>query len=170
MIRNTPLLLVFTALLAAGCQSGDDGSVEASAPPEETALAPPVSALPAERTAVQAPAALAPALSFSRSGGFAGFDERLDIAEDGTLTLTRRGRVVTRRAMPRETLGGLTTALDDCELFDQDRTYTGRGADLITYEISYNGRNIVAQDGAVPEALQPVLQELQTLLQTPDGG
>jgi hypothetical protein len=109
-------------------------------------------------------------LEYQRSGGFAGLDDRLLITPNGNATLTRHSQrtefVVTRAALDQ-----LQTLLEQAGFARLSGEYlpARTGADLLEYMISYQGHTVRTKDTAVPEALQPVLEALNRVIEHPPG-
>lgn len=107
----------------------------------------------------------ATAIDYRRTGGIAGFDDHLTIQPGGQATLTRRGAQATF-TVDQATLKQLTTLLDKAGFSRLPaESLAQRGADLFTYEITYQGRTVRTQDTAIPAALQPAIDLLNTLVQ-----
>ncbi len=150
-MKHLPLLILAgVLLLAAAC---------APIRPPATPLAspPPTSPPPA-------PGALATPVLFSRTGGFAGFDDRVTIAADGSYTANRRGQAQTTGRLAPARLAGLAAVLAASGLFEADHRFETPGADQFVYTITYGGHTVVAVDGAIPAPLQPVIDELAALI------
>ncbi len=109
-------------------------------------------------------------VDFRRTGGFAGFDDHLIVEPNGRSRLTvgtsspsaktYRGRITA--AM----LGKLENALRHAELPKLDRRYRADSAvrDAITYQVTYRGRTVEAQDTAVPGQLSPAVGILENIV------
>ena len=104
-------------------------------------------------------------IEYSRTGGIAGFDDRLVIRANGRATLTRRDQP-SEFVLDRETLARLQALLDDAQFTRLDAEYlpSGQGADLFTYVLTYRGHTVRTMDTAVPEALQPALDLLNQIV------
>jgi emfourin len=104
----------------------------------------------------------APALvEFHRSGGIAGFDDRLVIRTDGSAQLSRRQAAVDVTLAP-DTLERLRTLLGEIPLERLRAEYVPprSGADLFQYTVSFRGKSIRCVDTAIPPELQPLVQLL----------
>ncbi|KUL41342.1 hypothetical protein [Actinoplanes awajinensis] len=107
-------------------------------------------------------------MDFSRSGGFAGLDERLHIDADGTATVTRKGRAGKPVQLTTTQLAALRKALSDPALdAPADAPADPRAcADAFQYEIrtpSWRGSADDCNPGT--PAMQKVLSALTPLLQ-----
>jgi hypothetical protein len=104
-------------------------------------------------------------LEYHRTGGFAGVDELLQINEDGTARVTRRGTTSEIR-VDQAKMKELQQALDDAQFTTLNSRYmpAQAGADLFEYSITYAGHTVQTADTAVPAVLQPVIQILNTIV------
>ena len=113
-----------------------------------------------------APAARATVLiEYHRTGGIAGFDDRLVIMTDGTVQITRRTGTSTA-TIGGEDLNRLIAFFDQAGFARLDREYlpANNCCDLFDYVVTYRGHTVHTMDTAVPESLQPALRELDGLL------
>ena len=126
-MRKLPLSVVLAAMLltgVAGCKDDQQASAPAPASPAAAASAaasvpasPASSAATPEPSATEAaPASPAPAgkafpLAVTRTGGFAGVDDRATITADGTAMVTRKGGKPVRTALPEATMAELRRLL-----------------------------------------------------------
>lgn len=122
-----------------------------------TSLRPPSTPAPAAGS-------LATPLLFTRTGGFAGFDDRVAVASDGAYTVNRRGQAAVSGQLAPAEQAALSAALAASGLFDADHRFETPGADQFAYTITYDGHTVVAVDGAIPEALQPLIDLLAALI------
>ena len=104
-------------------------------------------------------------VSFVRSGGFAGLLDQIEIATDGTYTITHRDGSGQSGQLTASQSKVLAALLAESKLFDADHSFETPGADQFVYNITYNGHTVTAVDGAVPEALASVLDYLTALMQ-----
>ena len=103
-------------------------------------------------------------VEYSRSGGIANLDDSLIINQDGSVVVTRRnGRC--ELFLDRGELKLLEETFAAANFAELDRQYLpdNQGADLLQYEIMYDGRAVAAKDGAVPDALWPALELLNQI-------
>lgn len=106
------------------------------------------------------------AVTFSRVGGFAGFDDKLVVETSGGTTVTRRlpSPVTQSRMTNAVELKELAKRLYECGLFDEDHRFTSPGSDQITYTIEYDGVTVAAMDGELPSDLLPLISFLTRML------
>ncbi len=105
-------------------------------------------------------------LEYHRTGGFAGFDDRLTIDMEGNAVLQRRN-TQTQFTLDKQTLDSLEALLDRASFNQLNKSYapTQHGADLFEYTLTYRGYTVQMVDTAVPEAMQPVLQSLNQIVE-----
>ena len=161
MKSRTPIAV--TALLAlalAGCaDEAKDATAGASGTPSTSAAAPATSA-PASTSA----GASDTLLIFMRQGGLAGTNDRLVVRPDGAWTLTTKAGTKEGKLTPAE-LTALKAGLEQVGFSKLPKVNGSTNvADGYTYTITYGGDEVVAKDGAVPTALQPVITTLNGLL------
>jgi len=104
-------------------------------------------------------------VEYNRTGGIAGFDDRLVIYENGTATVSRDGTVTTFSPDPQAL--ARVRAIVASEAFQSlEESYLPQqqGYDLISYEVTAGGKGVRAEDGAVPAALEPLITELNEII------
>lgn len=109
----------------------------------------------------------APAIfaDYYRTGGIAGFDDRLVIFDNGAA-------VVATKDGSREIVLNSSDITRISDLFTQAQFSTlqanypaPRGsADLIRYSISYHGKTVTTEESAVPPSLNPILDEMNRIV------
>lgn len=163
MKSRTPIAV--TALLAlalAGCaDEAKDATAGASGTPSTSAAAPATTAPASTSTG---PGASDTLLTFTRQGGLAGTNDRLVVRPDGAWTLTTKAGAKEGKLTPSE-LTALKAGLEQVGFSKLPKVNGSTNvADGYTYTITYGGDEVVAKDGAVPTALQPVITTLNGLL------
>ena len=104
-------------------------------------------------------------VDYHRTGGIAGFDDRLVVFDNGAAVLS--SGIITREIMLNSTyVERITSVFDEARFSQLDGNYTASrtGTDLIRYSISYHGKTVNTIDTATPSLLQPVIDELNSLL------
>jgi hypothetical protein len=114
-------------------------------------------------------AAITPArllVAFHRTGGIAGFDDRLSVARSGLATHTPRGSVARVFRVPAADLSELRDALAAADFPALDDEYLPEVpvADAFTYTLTHVGRTVVTSDGAIPPELEAPIALLTGLL------
>lgn len=106
-------------------------------------------------------------VEYRRSGGFAGLDDRLVIEVNGQATLTRKTEHY-EFVLDRDIMKQLQTLLDNVEFSKLRREYlpSRQGSDLFEYVVTYKGHTVRTMDTAVPEALWPVLELLNQIIES----
>ena len=107
-----------------------------------------------------------PLIEYQRSGGIAGFDDRLVIEGTGKATLTRQDEEVSFMVSADE-IKAIEDALAAVKFSQLDEEYLpGQpGADLFDYWLTYDGHAVRMVDTAVPDGMLPVLDMLNQLIE-----
>lgn len=106
-------------------------------------------------------------VTFSRSGGLLGVDDRLVVMEDGSMRLTRKGESPREGTVAPGTMERLRDLLTGREFRSLASSYSSRGADQMTYVIAVPGVGTVrTMDGAEhPAMLDEVIGVLSLLIE-----
>lgn len=106
-------------------------------------------------------------LSYHRTGGIAGVDDRLVVFDNGRAVLS------TRTASHEFPVGSVELArivrlFESADFMTLQGNYTSRhtGADLMRYSVTYFNKTVITEDSVVPDSLQPVITELNTIIST----
>ena len=124
--------------------------------------------LACQSTSRSGPAILA---TYERSGGFAGFDQRLVVKDSGALALNdRRENRLYETDLDPGTLDRLRALLSSPEFLAAKRSYAADGYDLITYVIDartpQRTHTVTTMDTAShPPIVQQAIEELDRLAQ-----
>lgn len=104
-------------------------------------------------------------IDYYRSGGFAGFDDHLQLAATGKAVVTRRNKAYegTVDAGQMEQIRALLDKADFTHLANEYLP-ARPGADLIEYTLTYTGHSVRTMDSATPPALQPLLAVLNSIV------
>jgi len=119
----------------------------------------------APTTASPAPPAII--LDYHRTGGIAGFDDRLVIFDNGAAVISTRA--VNREFQVNQSEMALINRLFEQAGFDSlQGNYTSRhgGADLMRYSITYHNKTVITEDTAIPDTLQQVIPEMNRIIGT----
>jgi hypothetical protein len=106
---------------------------------------------------VAEPLELMSGLTFTRTGGFAGFMDRLEISKDGAVLYNKSVGEPSRRTLSKEEIAALAGMLRGPGLFAKNLALTSEGADRIHYTVRYRGVTISTGGGQVPADLGPVV-------------
>jgi hypothetical protein len=104
-------------------------------------------------------------VDYQRSGGIAGVNDRLVIFDNGVTLVS--SRTTSREILLNQSdLDGISAVFDASQFTLLEGNYTSRrgGADLMQYSITYRGRTIYTEDTAVPPGVEPVIAELNRIL------
>lgn len=103
-------------------------------------------------------------VEFQRQGGLAGVSDDLVVRDDGGYTVTRTKPPVSRSGQLDVTAyQGLVKTLERTNVVSS--APSGGVADGYTYRLTYNGRHVVARDGAMDPAVRPLLDLLTGIVQ-----
>lgn len=108
-------------------------------------------------------------IEYRRMGGLVGFNDKLEIYDDGSVEVSGHG-IRTKDRISDEKLEGLLQLFVDNDFFTMEDSYGPKsGCDLMTYDISYNHdgnskRVTVSAEGEVPEGFRVITQELQKIM------
>jgi len=109
-------------------------------------------------------------VEYRRTGGIAGFDDYLIVRRNGEATLEKKGGVREIITLDENMISRLQQAVNKAEFFDLDSQYRPARVipDAFQYRITYqdDGRRhtVETTDGAIPEQLAPVLDELNRII------
>jgi hypothetical protein len=103
-------------------------------------------------------------VTFTRTGGLAGNNDKLVVRPDGSYSMTTRQGSKDGKLTADE-LAALKGALGSVDFNKLPTANDGGGvADGYTYTINYSGKEITAKDGSIPTVLQPVISALGAFL------
>lgn len=108
-------------------------------------------------------------VDYQRTGGIAGFDDRIVIFDNGVAVISRK-TISKEIALNKSELERITGIFNDAQFSMLQGNYTARlgAADYYHYIISYHGKTVIAEDSAIPPSLQPVIAELNRFLDRAD--
>jgi hypothetical protein len=108
-------------------------------------------------------ATLSSAVVLGVSGGITGMVESVTVAPDGRVSVSRGG-TSSESTLSDQDLERLAEALEVSGAFVADRDLlSGKGADLVTYRITYSGATVTMDDTTVPPDVEPALDQLLAL-------
>ena len=104
-------------------------------------------------------------VDYQRTGGIAGFNDRLVIFDNGVTLISSRA-VNTEGHLNQTDLERIGNRFSESKFSSMDGNYTSRrgGADLMQYTISFGGKTVHTEDTAIPPALQPIIEEMNRIL------
>jgi hypothetical protein len=104
-----------------------------------------------------------PIITYQRSGGFIGFDDRLTIGENGNVNLVRRGKNQSFQ-LDKVTHDNLIAQLERAKLGTIKSNATANGNDLITYEVGFKGNSVRTMDTVIPTELETIIDSLNRVI------
>lgn len=114
---------------------------------------------------VSRPPAPAVLVDYYRTGGFAGFNDRLVVFDNGIAVVS--GKDVNREIeLNQSDIDRINMIFNTSQFSMLEGNYSARrgSADLIKYSISYHSKTVNAEDSAFPPSLQPVIDELNRIM------
>lgn len=137
-------------LTGCGSESGSSGSPETTTPP------------PTMPTVTQStPVGTGLPLTVSRTGGFAGFDDHVQIGADGVATVSKRGKETIRCKLDPSLLTSLTTAAQQVDWASLAVTKPAtRHPDDMIVAVTANGKTARIEDPNLKPLAAPVNQVL----------
>jgi len=106
-------------------------------------------------------------IEYRRTGGFLGLDDHLVIKRNGETILTRKSERF-EFILNSETINRLQTLFEEAKFSQLRKEYlpSRQGGDLFEYVVTYKGHTVRTMDGAVPSSLQPILEELNQIVES----
>ena len=119
---------------------------------------------------VSRPATPAIFVDYHRTGGIAGVDDRLVIFDNGVAVISRK-TTSTEITLNQTDLERITGIFNEAQFFQFAGNYTARhgSADYFRYIISYHSKTVNADESAVPPSLQPVIDEMNRIINEASG-
>jgi hypothetical protein len=114
---------------------------------------------------VSRPPAPAVLVDYYRTGGFAGFNDRLVVFDNGVAVISGK-KVNYEIDLNRSDLDRISQVFNASQFSMLEGNYSARhgSVDLIQYTVSYHGKTITAEDTAIPPSLQSIIDELNRVL------
>jgi hypothetical protein len=128
------------------------------------ALSVPLAARPTAHAAPDPDAGIL--VTFMRSGGFAGVEDRLRIQRDGAARVQREGGEARDFQVPEAEVAQLEAELDAADFPHLRSSYRNDPAiaDGFVYQVTYEGRTVRCEQDAGPPALERVIDHLERVL------
>jgi hypothetical protein len=110
----------------------------------------------------QSPAVL---VDYYRTGGIAGFNDRLVIFDNG-IALVSSKTTNSEIDLNQTDIDRIITLFDQAQFHKLEGNYSARpgSVDLIKYTISYESVTVSTEDTAIPPSLKPVIAELNRIV------
>ena len=108
-------------------------------------------------------------VDYQRTGGIGGLDDRIVIFDNGVAVISRK-TVSTEIALNQSELERITGIFNEAQFSMLQGNYTARlgAADYYRYTISYHGKTVIAEDSAIHPSLQPVIAEMNRIINRAD--
>jgi hypothetical protein len=105
-------------------------------------------------------------VEYHRSGGTAGLDDHLVIFDNGVVVISAKS-VNTELMLNQTDLDRITAIFNEAQFTMLDPSYSARRGepDFIKYTISYHSKTVNTEMSAVPPRLQPVIDELDRIME-----
>jgi hypothetical protein len=104
-------------------------------------------------------------VDYYRTGGIAGFNDRLVIFDNGIALVSSR-TTNSEVDLNQTDIDGIIILFNQAQFSTLERNYSARhgSADLIKYSISYENKTVNTEDTAIPPSLKPVIAELNRIV------
>jgi hypothetical protein len=119
---------------------------------------------------VSRPSAPAVLVDYYRTGGLAGFNDRLVIFDNGIAVVS--GKTVNHEIELNQTdLNRIVRIFNTSEFTNLEGNYSAHhgSVDLIKYSVRYQNKTVNVEDTAIPSSLQPVIDELNRFFTMSSG-
>ena len=104
-------------------------------------------------------------VTFHRSGGFAGFDDRVTVKRDRRVTVRSRGAAARHTRLSKAAMRKLRRALEAARLDQPPPQGPPSGcADCFVYSIAYGGHRVELSEDRVPDRMRPAINRLSRLI------
>jgi hypothetical protein len=104
-------------------------------------------------------------VDYYRSGGLAGFNDRLVIFDNGIALVS--SKTINREVDLNQTdIDTIIILFNQAQFSQLEGNYSARpgSVDLIKYSISYENKTVNTEDTAIPPSLKPIIAELNRIL------
>lgn len=103
-------------------------------------------------------------LTFTRTGGFIGVDDKVVVQPDGVIVVQQRGSEPSSRALGDDEFAELQNQIHDADISSVAGDYQAAGADMFEYSIMVDGNTLTADEPEVPASAQPLITTLSGYL------
>ncbi len=109
-------------------------------------------------------------VDYQRTGGFAGFDDRVVIFDNGVALVSTKTSI-TEITLSQEDLGRIRELFAAARFGELEAQYTSarESADLLQYSITYKGKIVQTEDTVIPPQVLPVIEEMDRLIALPQS-
>ena len=104
-------------------------------------------------------------VDYSRSGGIAGFNDRLVIFDNGIALISSK-TINSEVDLNQTDIDNIIILFNQAQFSQMEGNYSARAGsvDLIKYSISYENKTVNTEDTAIPPLLKPVITELNRIV------
>jgi hypothetical protein len=104
-------------------------------------------------------------VDYYRSGGIAGFNDRLVIFDNGVALISSKS-TNSEVDLNQTDIDNIITLFNKAQFYELEGNYSARhgSVDLIKYSISYENKTVNTEDTAIPPSLNPVIAELNRIV------
>jgi hypothetical protein len=104
-------------------------------------------------------------VDYYRTGGFAGFNDRLVVFDNGVAVISGKN-VNYEIDLNQSDVDRISHLFNTSQFSMLEGNYSARhgSVDLIKYTLSYHGKTVTAEDTAIPPSLQSIIDELNRVL------
>ena len=104
-------------------------------------------------------------VDYYRSGGFAGFNDRLVIFDNGVALVSSK-TINSEVDLNQTDIDNIIILFNQAQFSQLEGNYSARpgSVDLIKYSISYENKTVNTEDTAIPPSLSPVIAELNRIV------
>lgn len=99
-------------------------------------------------------------LTFTRSGGFIGVEDKVVVQTDGVMVVQQRAGEPSTRTLTDAEFAELQRQIREADIPSLTGEYKVAGADMFQYSITVDGRTFTADEPAVPASVQPLVTTL----------
>jgi hypothetical protein len=104
-------------------------------------------------------------VDYYRTGGIAGFNDRLVIFDNG-IALVSSKTTNSEVDLNQTDIDNIIILFNQAQFYQLEGNYSARpgSVDLIKYSISYENKTVNTEDTAIPPSLKPVIAELNRIV------
>lgn len=104
-------------------------------------------------------------VDYQRTGGFAGFDDRVVIFDNGVVLVSTK-TTISEITLNQEDLERIRELFSAARFGELEARYTSarESADLLQYSITYEGKTVQTEDSVIPDQVRPVIEEMDRMV------
>jgi hypothetical protein len=103
-------------------------------------------------------------VDYQRTGGIAGMNDRVVIFDNGVAMISTR-KTMTEFSLNQTELEQIDSLFKANKFMELEGNYTSarEGADFLQYSISYRGKTVKTEDTAIPDQVEPIIDEMNRI-------